>query len=388
MIRGMDSFDHYGSDINDGGVVADAPNRMVDGPYAATEGIQITAGGVNSHGYSNPYGIPVRTGPFHCFLSGNNLGIRRTYDGNFQVAGFGGAYHFHQMPAGTSQFTLMSFRDANNRTQIALGLDTTGAFVVYRDSDDSGGNIIYTSSQPDVVTGAFQHIEARIDCDAALGAFEVRVNGVTKVNLTGINTRPRTDASGGTGRVSQIRVGTNNSGNPGFAIDDIVLWAVTGVMGEANTDFIGDRKVYTLFPDADTSVADYTAVGAADGFNCINDVHTDSDGNVDDDSSYIRFDSPVGSVPDLGDFTFTNLPAEVVVVTAIETYVRSKKTDAGTADQQVSLLAEGDVADGADRPITTAYTYWMDIFELNPHTGSPFLPSEVNAAGLRIARTD
>lgn len=375
MLLWMDSFDHYGTGAMSGTTVTGATSKMADGIYSDLESSVRIAGSPGDYPFT-------RTG--NCFLAvaNNNSMFRRPLGYNLRVVGFGGAYFFNTMPQGTSNFALISFRDANNNVQLSVGMDTTGALLIRRDSDSSSGAIIHTNTEPDLVSGAWQHIEARIDCDAAAGAIEVRVNGITKINLTGINARPHTDASGGVGRVSQIAARSNNTtGLPGFAVDDIYAWGVLGTMGEANVDFIGDRKVYTLLPEADTSVADYDFVGNTDGgYACLP--------TPDDDTSYIKFDTPVGSVENLGDFTLENLPSTVAAITAVQTYVRSKKTDAGVADMQVSMLAEGDIGAGEDRPITTAYTYWMDVFELNPHTGAPWTPSELNAAGLRIARTD
>src|SRR5258706_373560 len=101
----------------------------------------------------------------------------------------------------------------------------------------------------------FDHYSHLLDGRTASGAIAKMLDGVTRVNLTGVNTRPYTDAIAGAGRVSQIRAYAAG-GEPGFYLDDLFTWADTGVSDEVNNDFIGDRKVLTLFPNADTAVAD------------------------------------------------------------------------------------------------------------------------------------
>lgn len=102
------------------------------------------------------------------------------------------------------------------------------------------------------------------------------------------------------------------------------------------------------------------------------------------DMSFILADSvpPSPFVCDL-----TNLPPDVTSVRGIQTRVRAAKTDGGDGSMQVSLISGGVPANGADRPITTSQTYWMDICEIDPNTGNPFTPLAVDGVQLQIDRT-
>jgi len=64
-----------------------------------------------------------------------------------------------------------------------------------------------------------------------------------------------------------------------------------------------------------------------------------------------------------------------------------KKTDAGAAKVQQSLVSGVSEFNGADRNITTAYTYWPDVSEQDPATGAPWTRTAFNAALYKIERT-
>ena len=85
-------------------------------------------------------------------------------------------------------------------------------------------------------------------------------------------------------------------------------------------------------------------------------------------------------------FTVSNLPPDIVGVKALIPVVRARKIDGGDGNIQVGLT--GTATDlGADRPITTAFTYFWDVSELSPDTAAAWTPVEVDAVKLQIDRT-
>lgn len=102
------------------------------------------------------------------------------------------------------------------------------------------------------------------------------------------------------------------------------------------------------------------------------------------DMSFLSAPNPP-PLPYVGELT--NLPPDVTSVRALITRVRAQKSDGGDGSLQTSLISGVDTANGTDRPITTALTYWSDIFELDPATGAPWTPVAADAAQLQINRT-
>lgn len=367
-LRFVDGFDHYGGDrakLLDGVYLAlsvfdsgDFSGTPRPAPRSGSHCLRIGAGNGNVDGYT---------------------GMRRAIGVTTYVCGVGAGYYFDALPANNKSLTIMEWRAENNETHYSLVVTSTGCLAVrpYSDATDD-----YVTPSPVVVASAWQHIEARLDCDAVNGAIEVRVNGVTVLNLTGINTNTRARP----GRVPDSGVAqvvmTYQEGTARFFIDDFFCWTDDGISGDLVNDFIGDRSVATLFANADTSIADMSVVGAAAGRDAIDDSGGSPSTTVDDDTSYLTI-TGVGK----SEFALSDLPANAGAVTGLQIYTRAKKTDAGTCSIKNSLIASGVEAAGADTPITTAYTYYSDIFPINPNTGAPWTPSEVNAALLRLTRT-
>lgn len=351
----MDGFDHYGSG-------ASGRLAMLDGVWAEISSAFLPD-------VSNP-----RTGTYS--LRALSTGIntnRRVLGGAKTVVGLGAAFFLSALPGSNDSLRVFDFRDASNVVQVSLYIQSTGTIVAYRGTT---ATLLGTTASPAIVAGAFQHVEARILFSQTVGTIEVRVNGVTVLNLTGLDT-----VASALVECSQVSVGgsLSNIGNITQDIDDAFAWDDTGV---SVNDFQGDRRVRTTFPDADTAVADWTAEGAASGYDCINDAAPD------EDATYIAAAPLVGSpaTPLLSEFGLQNL-SNVGSIAAVQTYIRMRKTEAGDANVTASMLSGSSASDGGDRAITEAYTYWMDVHELNPGTGNPWSETTFNAAKLRIART-
>jgi hypothetical protein len=109
----------------------------------------------------------------------------------------------------------------------------------------------------------------------------------------------------------------------------------------------------------------------------------DKPGGVDD-SSYIEAGDPppAASIVELDD-----LPADVVSVRALMSLVRAQKSDAGDATLQVGIKSASNDDLGTDRVISTAFTYYWDLSEVDPDTAAAWTPSAVDAAQLQMDRT-
>jgi hypothetical protein len=347
MILWAEGFDHYG----------DTETIMLDGAWAAVSIAALST-------------TKARTGSRSLYLSAGST-ARRVFGGAKTTAGVALAVNFDNLPLVESNNTIMSFRDANNVPQVSLICDTTGIISVWRGNGGTGidGTKLGDSTVPAITAAAWNHVEAKVTIHDSTGAVEVRVNGVTVINLTGIDTK----ASALT-ETSQVFFEKEGSGSGQFYIDDLVAWDTAGAL---NTDFIGDRKVFTDFPDADTADVEWTRSTGATNFGVIDE------NPPNDDTDYLTTDVP-GEVFGV---TFPDLATEVVDIAAVILVHRTRKTDAGTANVQLHLQSNGDVADGTDRPMTTAYTFYHDVFETDPDTAAPFTRAAASAIALQAERS-
>lgn len=348
----MDGFDHYGTDTT----------NMTDGAWAEIVGATLAT--------DNP-----RTGSSSLKIASANVRIRRVLGGAKTTAGLGAVYWFSNLPSTNDVLDIMQFRDAANNEQVTIVLQSTGVIEAFR-GDGFTGTSLGDSGSPAVTAEAYTHIETMVTIDNSAGQVEVRVNGVTVLSISGVDTAATANIE-----TSQVQITVNGTQpNPGVTtwyIDDIYCYDDTG---SYNNDFIGDRRVYTLFPNADTAQADWSPSTGGDGYAMIDEA------DPNDDTDYI-FTSGGTSPNPVSEFDLDDLPAGVSAVSAVSLIHRSRKTDAGDANIQLSAVSGSFETAGADNPMTEVYTYYEDVIEADPDTAAPFTPTAVDSLKLKIERT-
>lgn len=339
-----DGFDHYGTVGN-----------LTEGVYAESSGANLNT--------SNP-----RTGTHALSLVGGTL--RRILGGPKIGVGIGAAFFYMTLPSSNNTSRIFDFRDAANSLQLSIGCQSTGVIEVKRGTL-AGGTSLGVTASPVIVAGAYQHIEAFAVFDNSTGSVEVRVNGVTVFSVSGVDTVNTANVE-----CSQVAI-SGGAGTTNVLIDDLFCYDDTG---SANNTFIGDRRVITLFPNADTAQADWTAVGAASGYQAIDEA------NPDGDTSYITA-GPPGSPGPISEFALQDLPGGVSAINGVVIVEFARKTEAGPANTQWSLVSGASETAGADNPMTEVYTYRQNVFEVDPASAAPFTPAEVDGLIIKVERT-
>lgn len=257
---------------------------------------------------------------------------------------------------------IASYRDGSNNQFATIMVQTTGRLIF-----EDGTNTIETAV-PVISANAWWHIEIKYDRSGS-GSLEVRVEGLTVIDEPDLGYVGATDIF----QVAFVGPGSNFS-DTDIYLKDYVIWDSNGAY---NNDFLGSVLVHTLAPTSDVALNWTPSTGAA-GWSILDNVPPN-------DAQYISAGTPAPSpyICELSD-----LPAEVTSVKALMSIVRAQKTDGGDGSLQVSAISNGDIVNGANRPITIAMTYWRDVFETDPDTGVPWLPEAVNLAQLQIDRTD
>lgn len=339
-----DGFDHYG-----------VAGNLTEGVYADAAGIVLST--------ANP-----RTGSYHLRFSGGN-DLRRVLGGAKTTVGTGAVIYMSSLPNQNNQCTIFAFHDAANAAQIQIVVQTTGTISVFRGNK---ATLLDTTAAPVVTAEAYQHIECMVTFSQTVGTVEVRVNGVTVTSLTGIDT-----VASSLVECSQLVFCDTGSAAMTIDMDDLYAYDSNG---SYNNTFIGDRRVLTLKPNANTIQADWTAVGAATGYECIDDTTPDGD------TTYIGA-SVAGSPGAISEFGLEDLPDGISAISAVYLVGMMRKTEAGDADIQMSVVSGVVEGNGTNRPITEIYTYFGDVFETDPATAAPFTPSAVDDLLIKIERT-
>lgn len=221
-----------------------------------------------------------------------------------------------------------------------------------------------------LVDNTLYHIELKAVLAAGTGgSVELRVNGQTVGSFTGINT--------GSLGIDRVVLGINQAGASGWDIlfDDLFIWDGTGTV---NNDFIGERNVETLFPNADTATAAWTLSTGTSGFDLINDVPPA------DATNYLS-SSTIG---DESQFELESLTNTGITVTAVQVIGRADKADSGAASLQVGIIESGGTADySAGDPVTQdQFLYFHHVSEVNPATLAEWTASDITSAKVGIKR--
>ena len=363
-IEWADNFQNYGTGNRDSA----ARGRLSNGIYALV---------------GNNVDLPIDPDPNFSTpvlrIFGIKQYIRKVYSSFGVTKGVGVRLWIDDFPDSLRYRPAIRFSDALGSTKVTVAVNPTGQLAVYATTTNLE-NInplpapAGITPGPVLVTNAWQHVEVKCKAGNGDGEVEVRVEGVPVLVLTGQTILMDNN------EVAMVDIvnnqyswaGTNTSVSSTY-VKDLVTW---GTSGTENVDFLGSVGVFTLWPDSDVDLNWTPSIGS-EGWSIL-------DNNPPVDTQYISADDtpPAAYVA-----TMTNLPEDVTSVKALMTVVRARKTDGGDGNLQVSLVSNGDEAAGEDRPLTTAFTYWFDVSEIDPDTGVAWSPTAVDNVELKIDRT-
>lgn len=349
-IQHMDNFSMYGT----GGNASAAVTRMKDGIWAVT-------------GNSSLVEDPDPTLTTTVFLPNGYGGLdvdwpRLALSSNQTTVGFAQRIYLTQLPTvnpNTVYNAPFAFADSLNTFLFWVSIGPTGAIYVYKNV--TGTKVLVANTSGPVVTAnGWYHVEVKLtQTDVA-----VRVEGVEVINAAHGVTTPQ---------YSLVGYSVRNDIN--IYSKDVVIWDGSG---SNNNNFMGPVIVYSLAPTSDIALNWTPSVGTT-GYQILDNIPPV------DSTDYIS--APYPAMPAAYQCGLSNVPSDVTSVRAVMTVVRAKKSDGGDGQLQVSVVSGASTGNGADRPITTAFTYWRDIFPTDPATGSAWTPSAVDAASMKINRT-
>lgn len=347
MLQWMDNFSCYGGNWL----------LMLDGAYASGQPVLVAD--------------PDPTVPPGSFVMRPN-GARKLLTGPQTTVGEAKRIYVDGLPASDVNMPYVCrFHDATNTPNVTVVLNNTGKLQVYRGDSGYRGGVFLGETANVIVSHAWQHVECKVFLHETLGTVEIRVEGVTVLNLANLDTI----AAGAT--CDQVMWGGNphpTNGPISIYHKDLIIWDGSGA---TNNTFRGACTVVSVIPDGDVS-SGWTNSSGANAWSLIDE------GAPNDDVDYISAPTPAPAacIVDL-----TSLPLDVTSVKGVMSIVRSRKTDGGDGNLQASVVSGASTGNGADRPITSAYTYWTDMFEVDPATAAAWLPAAVNAMKLKLNRT-
>lgn len=196
------------------------------------------------------------------------------------------------------------------------------------------------------------------------GSVEVKVDGVTVINVTA------TDFRDG---ASDTLTGFRMYGSRYFRqYDEIIICDDTGAT--FNT-FFGDMRIAQAVPDADGSVVDWTASAGTD-VSCVDDALA----AYDDDTTYIE-SSTTDQESLFSHAAFTLTGVNVVKFVQLSTLAR----DDGTNTLRQLVRSGGTTYDsGSDLNPTTDYQWFNHMRELDPNGTIAWTEANINSAEFGV----
>lgn len=379
----MDNFSLYGS--GDAG-----RDRMLNGLYAVVQndaGASIVGGSINNSIVADPdptaSGLVFRLGnrAANTIPSGAFANVlRRVFPTAQTECGIGRRIWLTTLNSQPSVAAniIFSFRNASNGTLFNVEVGSIGQIICWRGTLTTNSinrsTILAQTTGPVVVANAWQHVEAKVLFSDTVGEIEIRVEGVTVLTATNIDTSPvgLPCAQVQTQNWNTTLVSTTTI-VPVMYIKDDIAWNTSGT---ENNDFLGSVGIFTIFPDADDAL-NWLPVGDTVGWRILDNVPPN-------DASYIEADS---TLPAAYVANMTNLPPDLISVRALQPTIRARKVDGGDGNIQVGLISGADTQLLADRPMSAAFTWWYDISEEDPATLASWTPAAVDAIKAQIDRT-
>jgi hypothetical protein len=333
-----DGFDHYGTGTT-------SATNMALGMYSVNGTVQCQT-------------AIKRAGTHALELSGGYESITRSLGADLSVIGVALAVYYLSYPGYNNELLVTTLRDLSGAIQCTVVIGADGRLHLYRGDVTT----LLASSAVTVPLNAFAHIESKFVLSNTAGSVSVRLNGAEVIAYSG-----DTCGSSSYTTASSVRVGTYFRL---MYVDDLII--------HDGADFVGDMNVLLLPPSADTAEADFVTVGAASGFDCIDEVEHDAD------TTYIK--SSVSG--DISEFALQDLPAGYGNIQAVAINKLARKTESGAGSLKMSIRQGVSVAAGESTALTTGYSYSQDIFETDPASGVAFTATNANDLILRTERTE
>lgn len=264
------------------------------------------------------------------------------------------------LPATTTTF--INFRNSADTNGCGIRCGSTGDLIV---TEYNAGSTVDGSVAGCFADLGWHHIEMR-HVFAASGSLKIWVDGVLQVDLSAIDTFLSGTPSG----LNQFKITTGGSALV-VMVDDLVIW------DEVGSDFVltslGEHRIETRVPSADTAQKDFSRSAGADNYALI-----DETGMHDSDATYVQ-STTIGH-KDL--YEVTDLGASPTSVHAVAVHTRAKKTDIGAVTMNNRLKSNATDQAGANNSLTSGYLQYTDYFGKDPNGSIAWDVAAVDAAQI------
>lgn len=251
--------------------------------------------------------------------------------------------------------------------QVTVVFDSLSFAVrIYRGPVNTG-TLLYSSANNVWAAGVYNYLEIWPVIDPSAGSVTVDVNGVTVASISSANTRNSTNSTW-----DVLSFASQNAGT--FLLDDLYYADTTTGPGTYPCDsFLGDSRVDTLFATGNDAVQ-WTPL-ANQNWQEVASVQFDGD------SAYNYTTTPT----DQDTYTFGVLSGTITLIYGVQVTTAQRKDDSSArSTKSVVKISSTDYFGTTNSLPNTTYTYFTDLWILNPNTTANWTSSDVNGATYGI----
>ena len=255
--------------------------------------------------------------------------------------------------------SVLNFYDGSSPGMEVRKQDNVSELQLFR-----AGVLLATTSGLGISVSTWYNIQMKVKCHNTLGEYELKVDGVTVLSATGVDTKAGTHDYHD---VCLLRAYAARA--PLF--DD---WYVCDGSGSINNNFLGITKVVRIDPDGDDAANWATSTPSANHYENISGTVTD------DDAAYLEETS--ANTTDL--FDYENL-AGYSNILGIQICTECRETDAQSYSVKTPIESGGNQYDDSAQVIASSgYRTKVRVEETDPDTSVKWTESGLNAAKFGI----
>jgi hypothetical protein len=298
-----------------------------------------------------------RLGGKGIYLSGS-IHLLQKYVPSKTTIYLGFALYFNNSGTGVyynSSYPFINFL-SDSTTQVRFHFNSNTSCRFY---NGVSGTQIGTDITVPNINNKWIYVEIKLTISDTVGAIILKINGTEYYNGTNLDTRNGTPTD-----INNIKF--NFLYNDYTWIDDVYI---------DDSQFHGDVRVRTIYPDANGSENDFTVYPSGSNYQAVDD-----SGDSDDDSTY-NYNNNVGD-RDLYGVTAPTLAT--VKAVAVNNCIR--KDDAGTRKTKNVVRSGGSNYLGTEFVLGDSYLVNQHIWELDPADSTAWTKTKIDNAefGLEI----
>jgi hypothetical protein len=279
--------------------------------------------------------------------------------------------------AGTSEFCLFAICDQFvNHLMVNIKFPDLKIYIrrggtFGNATNVASGTLIAESSANAFTLSQWNYIELKAVASDTVGSVELKVNGVTIINQTGLDTIQE----GGTNFYSEL-IGADATPNSVTAayFDDVYICDTTG--SSPYNNFLGDVRVFEILPNAEGDSTQFTPLSGSN-FAAVDD----SPGN-DSDTSYVQSSTA-------GHLDLYNLSTPVTSATnvlGVKTVTVAQKTSLGAQELELVIKSGTTSSTSTANSLINNYREYSYTLLQNPDTTSNWTVSDLTnlQAGFKL----